>query len=58
MRTKHKGRIAGDNWMVWTCNYKEGCNKPSYYHLCTDGRHKYICPKHLKEYLGIIRGPL
>ncbi len=44
-----------DNSWVWSCNYVKDCNKSSYYHVCTDvtkGKHIYICPKHLKVYLG------
>ena len=50
------GRGKRDIWGRWECNYKEGCKKSSYYHTtCIEGRrgrHVYICPKHLTEYLG------
>lgn len=39
----------------WKCNYEEGCNRYSYYHTTcvkgAEGKHIYICPKHLEEYL-------
>ncbi len=44
-----------DHSFVWNCNYLKGCNKPSYFHLCTpstNGKHVYICEDHLNDYLG------
>jgi len=48
------GRSKRDEWGMWECNYVKGCKKPSYYHTTAHakGRHVYICPEHLKEFLG------
>ena len=43
-----------ESWMRWKCNYKENCNNPSYYHTTNNGKHIYICPKHLEEHLGFV----
>ena len=45
-----------DQEPIWKCNYVEGCNKSSYYHVCTNhtkNSHIFICPEHLDEYLGL-----